>query len=193
MSGKNAYTRHTFSTISVQHTFINQGLSCHGSHVIFTGTTTTTTTVLWLFFQDYPGEPVPEENFWTLWCKERLTEADTLILYHPAGRHSIRTNQCSPPPSPHIFTGTATELSHHLCYPIFCWTVAEGDKARPGSIFRKAFRTGFCCPTSGTDELIQAGDKKNYFAKCVSWAMHKEEKTRVSKPAPAVTSWSAEL
>jgi len=20
---------------------------------------------------------VPEENFWTLWCKERLTEADT--------------------------------------------------------------------------------------------------------------------
>ena len=24
---------------------------------------------------------------------------------HPAGRHSIRTNQCSPPPFPHIFTG----------------------------------------------------------------------------------------
>jgi len=23
------------------------------------------------------GEPVPEENFWTLWCKGRLTEADT--------------------------------------------------------------------------------------------------------------------
>jgi len=23
------------------------------------------------------GETVPEENFWTLWCKERLTEADT--------------------------------------------------------------------------------------------------------------------
>jgi len=21
-------------------------------------------------------EPVPEENFWTLWCKGRLTEAD---------------------------------------------------------------------------------------------------------------------
>jgi len=30
---------------------------------------TTTTTVLWPFFQDHPGEPVPEENFWTLWCK----------------------------------------------------------------------------------------------------------------------------
>jgi len=23
---------------------------------------------------------VPEENFWTLWCKERLTEADTLTI-----------------------------------------------------------------------------------------------------------------
>ena len=24
---------------------------------------------------------------------------------HPAGRHSVRTNQCPPPPSPHIFYG----------------------------------------------------------------------------------------
>jgi len=31
-------------------------------------TTITTTTVLRPFFQDHPGEPVPEENFWTLWC-----------------------------------------------------------------------------------------------------------------------------
>jgi len=29
------------------------------------------------FFRDHPGEPVPEENFWTLWCKGRLTEGDT--------------------------------------------------------------------------------------------------------------------
>jgi len=26
------------------------------------------------------GEPVPEENFWTLWCKGRLTEADTTTI-----------------------------------------------------------------------------------------------------------------
>jgi len=39
-----------------------------------------TTTVLRPFFRDHPGEPVPEENFWTLWCKERLTEADTLTI-----------------------------------------------------------------------------------------------------------------
>ena len=55
------------------------------------------TAVLWPFCQDHPGEPVPEENFWTLWRKRRLTEAD---INQPAGRHSIRTNQCPPPPSP---------------------------------------------------------------------------------------------
>jgi len=36
-----------------------------------------TTTVLWPFFRDHPRELVPEENYWTLWCKGRLTEADT--------------------------------------------------------------------------------------------------------------------
>jgi len=40
----------------------------------------TTTTVLRPFFRDHPGEPVPEENFWTLWCKGRLTEADTSTI-----------------------------------------------------------------------------------------------------------------
>jgi len=41
---------------------------------------TTTTTVLRPFFRDHPDEPVPEEKFWTLWCKGRLTEADTLTI-----------------------------------------------------------------------------------------------------------------
>jgi len=40
-----------------------------------------TTTVLRPFFWDHPGEPVPEENFWTLWCKGRLTEADTSTVW----------------------------------------------------------------------------------------------------------------
>jgi len=39
-----------------------------------------TTTVLQPFFWDHTGEVVPEENFWTLWCKGRLTEADTLTI-----------------------------------------------------------------------------------------------------------------
>jgi len=38
---------------------------------------THTTTVLRPFFRDHLGEPVLEQNFWTLWCKGRLTEADT--------------------------------------------------------------------------------------------------------------------
>ena len=67
---------------------------------------TTTTTVLRPFFWDHPDEPVPEENFWTLWCKGRLTEADTLTIQIPDGCHSIWTsNQCPPPPSPMFFTG----------------------------------------------------------------------------------------
>jgi len=53
----------------------------------------------------FPGPPrwagAIEENFWTLWCKGRLTEADNTD--HPAGRHSIWTKQCPPPPSPHFF------------------------------------------------------------------------------------------
>jgi len=40
----------------------------------------TTTTILQPFFRDHTGEPVPEENFWTLWCKGRLTEADALTI-----------------------------------------------------------------------------------------------------------------
>jgi len=39
-----------------------------------------TTTVLWPFFRDHSGELVPEETFWTLWCKGRLTEAETQTI-----------------------------------------------------------------------------------------------------------------
>jgi len=64
--------------------------------------TTTTTTVLRPFFRDHPCEPVPEENldFMVQGKINRGRHTD-----HPAGRRSIRTNQCQPPPSPHFFTG----------------------------------------------------------------------------------------
>jgi len=42
-----------------------------------TSWTITTTTVLRPFFRNHPGVPVPEENFWSLWYKKALTEADT--------------------------------------------------------------------------------------------------------------------
>jgi len=61
------------------------------SHIPFLSLTYTTTTVLRPFFQDHPGQPVPEENFWTLWCKGRLTEADTPTIWlgaTPSGLNS---------------------------------------------------------------------------------------------------------
>jgi len=51
----------------------------NGTHP-HTAETNTTTTVYGPFSRDHPGEPVPEENFWTLWCKGRLTEAGTLTI-----------------------------------------------------------------------------------------------------------------
>ena len=50
------------------------------SIVILSSTTTTHHNRFTAFFRDHPGEPVPEENFWTLWCKGRFTEADTLTI-----------------------------------------------------------------------------------------------------------------
>jgi len=64
---------------------------------------TTTTTVLRPFFRDHPGESVPEENFWTLWCKGRLTEADTPTIWlgaTPAGLTSAHLHH-----PPYFLTG----------------------------------------------------------------------------------------
>jgi len=65
-------------------------------------TTTTTTTVLRPFFQDHPGEPVPEKNFWTLWCKGRLTEADTPTIWLGATPSGLTSAHLQHPP-PNIF------------------------------------------------------------------------------------------
>jgi len=65
--------------------------------------TTTTTTVLRPFFRDHPGEPVPEENFWTLWCKGRLTEADKLTIRLGATPSGLTSSHLHHPPI--FFTG----------------------------------------------------------------------------------------
>ena len=65
--------------------------------------THTHTTVLWPFFRDHPGEPVPEENFWTLWCKGRLTEADTLTIWLGATPSGLTSAHLHLPPI--FFTG----------------------------------------------------------------------------------------
>ena len=57
------------------------------------------TTVLRPFFRDHLGEPVPEENFWILWRKGRLMEADTLTIRlgaTPSGLTSAYASIISP-------------------------------------------------------------------------------------------------
>jgi len=50
-----------------------------------------------------PGELVPEENFWTLWCKGRLTEADTLTIRLGANPSGLTSAHLHHPPI--FFTG----------------------------------------------------------------------------------------
>ena len=49
----------------------------HNSLQDFNIHTTTPHNRFTAFFRNHPSEPVPEQNLWTLWCKGRLTEADT--------------------------------------------------------------------------------------------------------------------
>ena len=65
-----------------------------------------TTTVLRPFFQDHPGKPVPEDNFWTLWCKGRLREADAPTITSIAS--------CCLSPARSMFTESVT-VSVSLC------------------------------------------------------------------------------
>jgi len=51
----------------------------------------------------FPGEPVPEEKLLDFLVQGKINRGRQTD--HPAGRHSIWTNQCLPPPSPIFFTG----------------------------------------------------------------------------------------
>jgi len=67
-------------------------------YTVFGLTTTTTTTVLRRFYRNHPGEPVPEENFWTLWRKRRLTEADTPTIRLGATPSGLTSTHLHHPP-----------------------------------------------------------------------------------------------
>jgi len=92
------------------------------------------------FFRDHLGEPVPEENFWALWCKGRLTEADTLTirlgatpsvltsahLHHPpiflrAGCPSCRPNNSVKALKAEIRRGKKEEERNHSCNVCICY------------------------------------------------------------------------
>jgi len=50
------------------------------------------------FSRDHLGEPVPEENFWTSWCKGRLTEADTPTIWLGATPSGLASAHLHHPP-----------------------------------------------------------------------------------------------
>jgi len=85
---------------------------------------TPTTTVLRPFFQDHPGEPVPEENLWTLWRKGRLTEADTQTIWLGATPSWLSSANLHHPP---FFTGRMLFLlPNQQCQSTignYCWLI----------------------------------------------------------------------
>jgi len=68
---------------------------------------------LMAFFQDHQGEPVPEGNFWTLWCKGRSTEAETLTIGLAATPSRLTSAHLHQPPH-HCFTGRMPFLPPNL-------------------------------------------------------------------------------
>jgi len=64
---------------------------------------TTTTTVLWPCFPGPPGWAGAKRELLDFMVQREINRGRHTD--HPAGCHSIRTNQCPPPPSPHIFYG----------------------------------------------------------------------------------------
>jgi len=69
-------------------------------------------------FQDNAGEPVPEENFWTLWCKGRFTEADTPTIWLGATPSGLTSAHLHHPP---FFTGRMPFLPpNHQCHWATC-------------------------------------------------------------------------
>ena len=66
---------------------------CDNTHTTFTA-----------LFPYHPGEPVPGENPIRFMVQGKINRGRHTD--QPAGRHSIRTNQCPPPPST-IFTSDA--------------------------------------------------------------------------------------
>jgi len=58
-----------------------------------------------------------------------------------------------------VFTAIVVSVVTYAL-PSFAGQLSKGDKARIDSLFRKAFRRGFCCQTCSIDDLISAADKK---------------------------------
>ena len=130
-----------------------------------------TTTVLWPFFWDHPGEPVPEENFWTLWCKGRLTEADTPTIRLGATLSRLTSAQLHHPP--HIFTGRmpflppnqqrqSTEGNYCIVFRMnTCWKVIDTNTEMAKSSVNLYYCSDFMLSSKICNLLQQSCDSNN--------------------------------
>jgi len=81
-------------------------------HAMFSVSHTHTHNRFTALFRDHPGELVPEENFWTSWCKERLTETDTLTLTIQLGATPSGLTSAHLHHPPHIFLQAGCPSCH---------------------------------------------------------------------------------
>ena len=86
---------------------------------------TTTTTVLRPFFRDHPGEPVPEEKLLDFMVQGKINRGRHCHTENPAGRHSIRTNQCPPTILPKLYN---TERNLHALYLTVPMTLCDRNE-----------------------------------------------------------------
>jgi len=110
-------------------------------------TTTTTTTVLQPFFRDHPGEPVPEENFWTLWCKGRLTKADTPTIRLGATPSRLTSVTCK------YYDTDEKEISRVSTVSQLCQLTCENTWL--DQVLTKYHTTTVLRPFSGTTRVSQ--------------------------------------
>ena len=91
-----------------------------------------TTTVLQPFFRDHPGEPVPEENFWTLWCKAdtqtiRLGSTPSGLtiahLHHPPIFLQARCPSCCPINSVKALKASSSDNAVYYVLPVL-WVMS---------------------------------------------------------------------
>ena len=98
---------------------VNLAAKCWNTH--------THTTILRPFFREHPGEPVPEENSWTLWCKGRLTEADTLAIRLGATLSGPTSAHLHHPPCGNsMFKCWSSRFQFSICSLLKIWCLLTG-------------------------------------------------------------------
>jgi len=135
-------------------------------------TNTTITTILWPFFKDHPGEMLPEENFWTLWRKGRLTEADTPTIRlgaTPSGltsAHLYHPSITSPLKFQHLTTLKLTTkiLTDEFLLYKFCVNVKQYNKGSRTklAIFRITKRVEIAYDVGNSTELSASSDSAHW-------------------------------